>query len=270
MKIIALGYFMELASGPPWRMEGSSKELRSHELTFANDRSPYRSVRAYPVGFGLRRIEIDFRGAGDLRNAPRSNWETVVKLSATQTLHCKWSCFARISFGCFYLAGCSCTDVLEQACGKASTMAYRLGCKSFLRLYRFTLLGRGMILLRTSNNAQFQVVGRHMRHWYKQITCHHQGFRTRHYATHTVKPARPRILNCKETADFTSFLLSESSLFVSKFAKGIYLRSFSACNWSTEYRHRQSSNWPLCGNILRKGDNKKVHTAETDTSFAAS
>ena len=32
----------------------------------------------------LRRIEIDFRGDGSLRNAPRSDWETVVTLSATQ------------------------------------------------------------------------------------------------------------------------------------------------------------------------------------------
>eukprot|EP00913_Durusdinium_trenchii_P002686 g2485.t1 len=32
-----------------------------------------------------KRIEIDFRGEGDLRHAPRSSWETVVTQSATQT-----------------------------------------------------------------------------------------------------------------------------------------------------------------------------------------
>lgn len=36
-----------------------------------------------------KRIEIDFRGDGSLRNAPRSDWETVVTLSATQILNCK-------------------------------------------------------------------------------------------------------------------------------------------------------------------------------------
>lgn len=36
-----------------------------------------------------KRIEIDFRGEGDLRHAPRSSWETVVTQSATQILNCK-------------------------------------------------------------------------------------------------------------------------------------------------------------------------------------
>lgn len=36
-----------------------------------------------------KRIEIDFRGDGSLRNAPRSDWDTVVTLSATQILNCK-------------------------------------------------------------------------------------------------------------------------------------------------------------------------------------
>ncbi|CAK9084652.1 S-adenosylmethionine decarboxylase proenzyme (AdoMetDC) (SAMDC) [Cleaved into: S-adenosylmethionine decarboxylase alpha chain [Durusdinium trenchii] len=35
--------------------------------------------------FCYKRIEIDFRGEGDLRHAPRSSWETVVTQSATQT-----------------------------------------------------------------------------------------------------------------------------------------------------------------------------------------
>ena len=34
----------------------------------------------------LRRIEIDFRGDGSLRNAPLSDWQNVVTLSATQSL----------------------------------------------------------------------------------------------------------------------------------------------------------------------------------------
>ncbi|CAJ1446218.1 unnamed protein product [Effrenium voratum] len=37
--------------------------------------------------FCYKRIEIDFRGDGDLRNAARSNWDTVVNLSATQILN---------------------------------------------------------------------------------------------------------------------------------------------------------------------------------------
>jgi len=36
-----------------------------------------------------KRIEVDFAGEGDLREVPRSGWEEVVKLSATQILHQK-------------------------------------------------------------------------------------------------------------------------------------------------------------------------------------
>eukprot|EP00440_Ansanella_granifera_P002435 gb/GFBE01002646.1/.p1 GENE.gb/GFBE01002646.1/~~gb/GFBE01002646.1/.p1 ORF type:complete len:343 (+),score=86.59 gb/GFBE01002646.1/:1-1029(+) len=36
-----------------------------------------------------KRVEIDFRGSGDLRNVPRSHWDEVIRLSGTQILNCK-------------------------------------------------------------------------------------------------------------------------------------------------------------------------------------
>eukprot|EP00931_Biecheleriopsis_adriatica_P122500 TRINITY_DN97494_c0_g1_i1.p1 TRINITY_DN97494_c0_g1~~TRINITY_DN97494_c0_g1_i1.p1 ORF type:complete len:343 (-),score=72.38 TRINITY_DN97494_c0_g1_i1:55-1083(-) len=36
-----------------------------------------------------KRVEIDFYGKGDLRNAPRCHWDEVVRLSGTQILNCK-------------------------------------------------------------------------------------------------------------------------------------------------------------------------------------
>ena len=49
----------------------------------AHQRSTLLASRRF---YGPRRIEIDFRGDGSLRNAPRSDWDTVVTLSATQIL----------------------------------------------------------------------------------------------------------------------------------------------------------------------------------------